>query len=677
MIWSPRTLLLLLAVSLAPRPTFAQDEPLAPSPETPPSTNSFLDDLFGRFLPRLGYSYDVGDAVGRDQGGLSAIQAFIPVWEDRTSTRLVFSDSRLLVFDRKGAVGANLGLGGRIFSDSLRRTVGGYVYWDYSDTGRASFSQLSGGIETLGDRVDARANFYVPVNKDRKIVDQTFTPSTEPYFQNNFLLVGGGQGSRFLEQALYGFDTEAGLRFFANDSMELRAFAGMYHYQGEAALQAWGPRGRIEARIRDTLAMGVSVQNDRLFGTTVNLNMLVSFPRLSGRGYGDGPPAPLTASDRLGDPVVRTQQIAVLRSQERYTTPGRAVIDPLTGQPLVVLHVAPGGQSDGSFENPYGSLAEAFADPRFTKGNLVVYDRTQGLFTGVVRLAPGTRLLSSGPRQEVATLDAGMVTLPFSGTGRMPTIQGGVLLASQGTLSGFQVVGSGSAAVAGASGVLRDTVVAHNTLTGDAGAVNLPSVAGTVEVRDNRIEAPKGTGIALGVEGTETAAIMVTDNQITKPTGDGVRIVAGGNSLSTLEMKNNRIHEAGGAGAVVKTQDGSEAVMYAEARGNQIQHGAPGSSGILLEAMGAKGIATLTATIAENQLSDNHGPGVQARTGGTNTLILNLFDNKALSSQAMFSFLLQQQDKSQFFAIDPQTLGARNVGTVVTTGSITGLGADQ
>lgn len=502
---STRLLLTVLLTGLTSAPAMAQ-APLDPPPVTDsappaaPAAGGFLDDLFGRFLPRVGYSYEAGDAVGRD-GGLSAFQAFLPVWEDRAATGLVFSDSRLLLFDNKGTVGANLGLGGRIFSGYLGRTVGGYVYWDYTDTGRASFNQVSGGFETLGDRVDARANFYVPVSKDRKTTDLTFTPNTDLYFQGNALLLGGGQGWRTVEQALYGFDTEAGLRFFANDSLELRAFAGMYHYQADQAAQAWGPRGRLEARIRDTVAMGLSVQNDRLFGTTVNLNVLMTFPRLSGRSYSDGPAAPLAAGDRLGDPVVRgQQQVAVLRRQEQYVVPGKALVDPLTGQPYVFLHVAPGGNSDGSFENPYGSLAEAFADPRFARGNVVLYDRARDTFAGNVRFAPGTRLLASGPVQMLDTADSGRVRLPFSGASPglalAPSIQGTVTLASRSVVSGFDFhAPPGSPALAGPeAGAVRDVAVTGNRFTGGGPAVYLTSVTGSVVVAGNRIDSPKGSG---------------------------------------------------------------------------------------------------------------------------------------------------------------------------------------
>lgn len=633
-----------------------------------------LDDLFGRFLPRIGYSYDGLDTVGRD-GGLSAFQLFLPVWQDRDASRIVFSDSRLLLFDSRGTVGANLGLGGRLFSESLGRTVGGYVYWDYSDTGRASFNQVSGGLETLGDRVDARANFYVPVGKDRKQTDGLFTANPEPYFQGNYLLVGGGSGSKFFDQALYGFDTEAGLKFVALEGLELRAFAGMYHYQGEAAQQAWGPRGRLEARVGDSVAMGVSIQNDRLFGTTVNFNCLLSYGRLSGRAYSDGPSAPLAASDRLGDPVVRVQHIAVDRQRQDYVVAGSPVIDPRTNQPYVFLHVAPGGHSDGSIENPYASLAGAFADPRFAAGNVVVFDRSGGAFAGNVTLAPGTQLLSSGPVQVLNTTSGAMV-LPLSGTGLpLPKVLGTLTLANRSTISGFEFIGAGRGAVVSAEGMaVRDVTLMNNKFSGAGTSIWLPSIAGRIDLHDNQFLAPRGGAIALGVRGSDSATVSIKHNQVTNPGGDGVSVTASDSSRVNATVEANAVRDAGGTGILLTTGSTAKATVNATVRDNQVSgSGENGSGGVALLTTGKAGGSRINATVTGNELTDNHAPGFAARAVGPNTMALSLFGNKALSVNSMFGFLLFQQKKASFGAVDPATIGSRNNGSVLTAGKISDI----
>lgn len=667
----------------APEKSSAEIVPATPPPGELPrfdpapveaAGGGVLDDLFGRFLPRIGYSYDGLDTVGRE-GGLSAFQLFLPMWQDRDSTRIVFSDSRLLLFDSRGTVGANLGLGGRLFSETLGRTVGGYVHWDYSDTGRASFNQVSGGLETLGDRVDARANFYVPVGKDRKQTDGFFTANPEPYFQSNYLFVGGGSGSKFFEQALYGFDTEAGLKVVAMEGLELRAFAGMYHYQGEAAQQAWGPRGRLEARVGDSMAMGVSIQNDRLFGTTVNFNCLLSYGRMSGRAYSDGPSAPLAASDRLGDPIVRVQHISVDRQRKDYVLAGAPILDPRTNQPYMFLHVAPGGNSDGSFESPYSSLAGAFTDPRFARGNVVVFDRSGGTFAGNVAFAPGTRLLSSGPVQVLNTT-GGAMFLPYSGTGLpLPKIHGTVALASHSTISGFDLTGVGQGAVIGSESVaLRDVTLVNNKFGGAGTAVWLPSVAGLVDLHNNQINGPSAGGIVLGTRGADSATILIRENQIKQPAGDGVSVTASDTSRVTTTIERNTIEGAEGTGVLVATGPTAKATINATVRDNEVSDSGPtGSGGVALLTTGKSGGSRIHATVTGNALTNNHAPGLAARAVGPNTMALDLFGNKGISAHSMFGFLLFQQKKAAFGAVDPSTIGSRNNGSVLTAGTITDI----
>ncbi|MFO0879514.1 MAG: inverse autotransporter beta domain-containing protein [Gemmataceae bacterium] len=652
-------------------PPRAASVPVA-APGVAPTDSSFMDELFGKYLPRIGYSYDAFDAVGRD-GGLSSFQAFVPLYQDRAASRVVFSDSRLLLFDSRGSLGANLGLGGRMFSGSLGRTVGGYVYWDYTDTGRASFNQVSGGVETLGDLVDARANFYVPLGKDRKQVDQIYTANPEPTFQGNYLFVGGGQGTRFLEQALYGFDGEAGMKVMALEGLELRAFAGMYHYQGESTQQTWGPRGRLEARLRDSLAMGVSVQNDRLFGTTVNMNVLMTFPRLSGRAYSDGPSAPLPASDRLGDPVVRTQQVVVQRQQEQFVVAGQPLLDPVTQQPLYFLHVAPGGNSDGSFESPYATLAKAFADPRFGGGNVIVYDRTQGTFTGNVHLAPGTRLLSSAVVQYVDTT-SGRVLLPFSGlTTEMPTVHGSITLGGSNTISGYNLVGVGQGAVLGAPGAsLRDVVLVNNRFSGEGTAVYLPSVAGNIDIRNNIFQGPMGGGIFLGARGNDAASLAILNNQFARIGGDAIAVSASEASRIRAHVEGNQVRETTGTGVALSTGDGANSTIEARVTQNTIEDSAgQGNGGIaLMTTSRTGGSSSITAEVSHNQLMNNLAPGVTARAVGPNVMALDLFENKALSMHSLVGFLLQQQRKGTFRMVAPDTVGSRNNGPVMTTGTI-------
>src|SRR5581483_6102464 len=124
--------------------------------------------VFGRFVPRVEVNHEQGDSVGRE-GSLSSVKAFVPVYESADNDQLAFIDARALMRDSSTTTaGANLGAGYRSYDEYLNRTFGGYAFYDYLDTGRAFFNQVSGGVETLGEYFDARANFYAVVGKDRR-----------------------------------------------------------------------------------------------------------------------------------------------------------------------------------------------------------------------------------------------------------------------------------------------------------------------------------------------------------------------------------------------------------------------------------------------------------------------------------------------------------------------------
>ncbi len=400
-----------------------------------------VPDYWSRFRPRASYRYEAGDSIGRTNG-LSSLQAFVPFWEPNSLQGLAFVDARFLLFDNQTTPGTNVGLGFRSMVPSINRTLGGHLSYDLADTGLNVFHQVSGGVETLGSWLDARANFYAPVGGQKRLIGSSFAANSAAIFQGQSLMFGGGTQTSSYEYAMSGFDTEVGGRVLRFKSMDLRAFVGTYYFGVDNGPETWGGRARVEAKISDTIALALSVQRDRLFDTTVNVQVSLSWPTLTGRRRDDrGDSAPLPA-ERLGESVERIQNIIVTRGVERSIVARETALDPATGLPLVFIHVAPGGNSDGSFESPYSTLEKAFHDPRFAAGNVIVYDRTQGIFTGNVTLAPGTKLLSSAPIQMVDTA-VGKLLLPFSGSDPTllspPQIHGTVFMSSGTTLSGFLV----------------------------------------------------------------------------------------------------------------------------------------------------------------------------------------------------------------------------------------------
>jgi trimeric autotransporter adhesin len=729
----PRLYILVLGwLAVAVPLTFAQMPEGIPTPPevpttlptsvTPPTSAGLFDpasltpegvtDYWGRFRPRGTYRYEAGDSIGRTNG-LSSLQAFVPFWEPNSLQGLAFVDARFLLFDNQTTPGTNVGMGFRSVVPSINRTLGGHVSYDLTDTGLNVFHQVSGGVETLGSWLDARANFYAPLGGQRRLIGSSFAANSGAIFQGQNLMFGGGTLSNSYEYAMSGFDTEVGGRVVRFGSVDLRAFVGTYYFGVDNGPDTWGGRARVEAKISDTIALALSVQRDKLFDTTVNLQVTLSWPSLTGRrrdDRGDSTPMP---GERLGESVERIQNVVVSRGVERVVVAREAALDPFTGAPFVFIHVAPGGNSDGSFENPYSTLEKAIHDPRFAAGNIVVYDRTLGTYTGNVTLAPGTRLLSSGPVQAIDTLNGGRLTLPFSGSdptlSAIPQIHGTVFLSSGSTLSGYRVTGPTGPSLAQFNGPaadllaqapgsqVRDIRIDNNVLVGGNIGVNLFNVAGNVDIVNNRLQNQNLTGINVQAQHDDTASIRITDNvvggsglngiymtvndvlgmrakvdttiqrnQISNTGNAGISITAGASSRLDASIANNSVANAAGSGIEVLTSPGN-ATIHADIIGNLVSRsGANSAGGIVIGANSPAGLPSLTARVLDNKLTDNFTSGFSASAGPGNSLALDLRGNSATSANSPNDFVFDRF-RGLLQVVDLLDVGKMNTGKVDVT----------
>lgn len=477
---------------------------------------------FGRYHPHFGYSYEAGDTIGR-VGGLSSLEGFLPLFEGENSDWLAFLDARILLDDENHNLGSNIGIGARQYLPEYQRTIGGYIYYDTRDTGYANFGQVSGGIETLGDLWDARLNWYIPTGTRRKLLRTAHDP-TGPYtFIGHHLF--GGTFTRFYQAAMTGVDMEAGRKIYSGPNTDVRAFAGWYHFQANGTPQAWGWKSRVEGRISDVVALNLSVQNDRVFNTTVNFAVSFQWPSLT--GLRNGPRSNLPARDRLGESPERLRSI-VVTNQEIEDPNGGVLIDPSTGMPYFFMHVATGGNSDGTFEDPYATLAAAFADPRTQQGNVIVYDHRNAAETGNFTLATNTQVLSSGPAQFITT-QVGQVQLPDSNTGLTPQITGSFTLNNRSVLSGFGITTTGAGSSIISNGV-GDLMVSNNTInhTGAGTAISLTNLTGPATFSQTPLTKSGGLGVLIsGGNGNVT----FTNSTITNTNGNGIDIQNAGGTM--------------------------------------------------------------------------------------------------------------------------------------------------
>ena len=480
-------------------------------------------NLFGRYHPHFGYRHQLGDTIGR-QGGLSSFDLFVPLIENHDSEWLYFLDVRLLLDDQNNNLGSNLGLGVRRYLAGIQRTIGGYVYFDTRDTGVASFQQISGGIDLLGDRWDTRLNWYAPTGETRTQWGETFSGDGTYRFVGHYLKTGAV--TRYYQAAMSGVDLETGYKFYSGFNTDVRAYGGIYFFNAQGSQNASGWKSRIESRISDMISLSAGVQHDPVFKTTVNFTAAIQWPSFS--GLKDGPRSNLTAYDRLGESPERLRSILV-DNQTVEDPDGVYLINPATGNPFYFMHVAIGGNSDGSYEDPYSTLAKAFADPRTQQGDLIVYDHRNSAETGNYIVGPDTRVLSTGPAQYINT-EFGVLQLPDSNSGLTPQITGSFSMNNNTELNGFDLFNSSGPSIT-ASGV-GNILVSRNTITNaySGSAIQLTSLTGSAIFDQSPLTKTNGTGVSVLNSSTD---ITFTNSPITAVNGNGVNLL---NTSGTIQF---------------------------------------------------------------------------------------------------------------------------------------------
>ena len=402
-----------------------------------------------RLRPRFRGNFD-SESGGIDS--FASADAFLPLLQDPGSSTFYFNPKLRFDFDGDSTVGGNLIFGYRNYNQERDRILGGYLSFDVRDTGDSVFPQIGLGFERLG-RFDIRANGYIPVGDTSQVVDR---------FETGFSITDSGFQGRSLqltaentiwedsEVALGGFDVEAGgsiVRWHSHGNLEL--FGGVYYLGGDN-VSAVGGRGRVALTPTDGIQLEVGVQGDDVFGTRVFFNATAHLPHPKAI-------APTSEEDealaeagntfaRLDDPVARIDSVVVdeQRDSETLVVTGPA-LNPDTGEPWVFTHVVAGGNSDGSFEDPFATVQEGL-DATTGGGNDIVYVRLGNDTIPAFTIPDNVRVISSGPEQridlQIAGIDADIFEdelLPESASGELPLVVGTVTMGNSTLLSGFDI----------------------------------------------------------------------------------------------------------------------------------------------------------------------------------------------------------------------------------------------
>ena len=402
----------------------------------------------------------------------------------------------------------------------------------------------------------------------------------------------------------------------------------------------------------------VSVQDDKLFGHTWNMALTW---RYSHR-FIDHKPSPSSMdhkyfraedvnsnydlSDRLSDPIHRLQKVVITRD------PG-VVATASGGVPLDFIHVANGFAGTGTFENPYGTLTNALADP--AAGTSIIYTPFGGTYAENVTLVPGATVLSNGPVQAVTT-QFGNQTLPFSGSSTdlsaLPTLTGNVTMADNARFSGFNVTGQVSATAV--TGFTVDNSVIANA-AGDAVTVTGATASTLTNLR---VSSGAGRGLFLN-----DSSASISDLHVTSATTNGFEVTTAA-TARTVTVNNLTVDASGqhgvdlnvnGAGALTYTASGTSSVT---STGNAFD-----------AALGAGSTGNMNLTLGTFTLASTAGAGANLDgTAGTGKLNVVNLTNGTITKAATGGFLANKVT----FDSNLATVGIQQVTTTsLTIGSST------
>ncbi|MEQ9371427.1 MAG: right-handed parallel beta-helix repeat-containing protein [Coleofasciculus chthonoplastes F3-SA18-01] len=593
-------------LSISSPPVLAQTE----------AASETADNL--RIKPRLGIGHT---SSGGGFDGFTRLEGFVPLLQT-PGKNLTFLEGRLFLDNDDANLGGNLLLGYRTYSANSDRIWGGYMSYDNRHTGHNTFNQLGLGIESLGTVWDFRVNGYLPIGDTRQGIGDAGV--RDIFFRRNFLILEQGQNK---EAAMGGWDAEVGAKLaqIGTDG-DLRGYGGLYWYDAEGTSEIWGWRVRLEAHPSDNFNLGLSLQNDDLFGTNLVFTVGATFPGSRPQGLTDEDDRVLA---RFAESVQRTNAIVIDHQDDFQDVPAT---NPETGEPYVFQHVVLGEiGGDGTFENPFG-IVENGLDQTVSDGNDIVYVQP-GSNPGIppFTIPDRVQVLSTGPIQQLDTVETGIVQLPLSGAGILPTITPGaaasVTLGNRTTLSGFYIPDAGTFGIEGReidTVTIRDNAIANSTQAG----IVLLETTGNVTVTDNSIDTTGGLGNSGFFIGNTAGLIdlNLVRNQIVNTTGDGMGIVLFNAEDSTVTLSENILTDNLLNGIGFRLANAVN--VNFNINDNTSQNN--GSAGLVSELVNN---SNSSVTIINNEISDNQFDGIAMALADNSEGIVTMTNNNLRGNQ--------------------------------------------
>lgn len=540
------------------------------------------------------------NGIGYKQG-YTTIGTFITPFSF-DSGLLPFADLRLHFFNNWKKA-ANAGIGVRYLTDS-DYVFGIGAYYDYRQTNRFHYNQVSLALEAQGDRWEARLNGYLPVgskshvkHRESKVLGYEF----DHFSGHNLFYSTTTSLKEQVEYAMWGLDSEFGGHLMEpQENYTVYAGIGPYYYKRDSR-HAFGGKVRVEARITPYIVLEVSDSYDNLFHNNVQGQVTFRVPfggkmKMKKRNMTNSCDQILAMEARMVQPMYRQEIIVSSKRTKHHITTSDPIAISVFGTPLTfqfVNNTTTGG--DGTFENPYSALATASSNSN--PGDILYVFEGDGTTTNYnegVTLFDNQQLLGSGNVQTVSILannQVATIAIPSftSGQPNLTNLSASAVVLMSGdnnVVSGFNITPTGTAQgifANGATNRIQNETVINNTITMTSAAtgISFTSIAGTNVISNNTITGGgvSNSGIIFDLTDDLKATVLVQNNTISGTDGIGDPIL----------LRTNI------------TGSGS-AQLTALVTGNTVINNVVLNSSIFLS---SNSVGTINATLLNNTISNN------------------------------------------------------------------------
>jgi len=537
--------------------------------------------------------------IGFSQG-YSTLAGFFAPLPQGDGLWVPFVDARGHVFN-DGHLAANVGLGVR----SIRSIVWGLnAYYDYRQTHRHHYNQVSGGIEALGKVWDFRWNFYLPFGK----IHSHFYDTKFHSFRGHYAYF-----SRKQEFAMKGTHAEVGAHMKAGSHVDFYTAVGPYYFR-EKGRQAIGGEARLVGKIWHWLNLEFNVSYDSLFKDIFQGVVGIEIPLGPKKRIERRPDSSYTPDRRLYQRAYQNvdKDEIIVASHRKKKEIAR---NPSTNQPWFFWFVNNTSHSAGTYESPFNTLHDA---QNASSADQIIYvfagdGTTNGMNAGIV-LKDNQYFFGSGTAQLLPTT-FGTQKIPAQ-TASMPSMTNssglvGIELANHNVVSGFHIAYPGGFTAAIHGDNITGGTILNNVITGISGSgfggaqggIGLGNgsgtgvVNGTFVIKNNSFigNNNKGIGIDLDLEGNANAFFDISRNYFTQLLV-GVDHDAGGSCQTTFSIIDNTFENFNSPSTNIGIFLGpfDDAIVNAVIQGNRFLNlSKPFSSGVNLQPFSAGQLSVL------------------------------------------------------------------------------------